>query len=128
MDLSDQRALTARDASSGVSAQAIEVSRDNVVELGVLFAAVAARLEREVRELRGDLRLDRPWLGDPVSAWIWELFNRFFVEDEHSFAAVVQRTYEQHLAHARALIEAAKQYGLADELNAEIYRRLGAGR
>ena len=129
MDLTDEGAPAPLPGpSASVPTQTIQVSPENVVELGVVFSAAADRLESEVQALRADLRLDAPWLGDPVSAWIWQMFNQFFVDGENSFASVVQRTYEQHQAHATALIEAAKEYGLVDELNAEIYRRLGPHR
>lgn len=101
----------------------IEVTSDNVVELAVLFRTAADRLEREAKNIDHDLRLPEPWLGDPVSRWIWEVFNKYFVEDENSFASVVRDTYDQHMAQAKALVAAAARYRKTDELNAELLKR-----
>jgi hypothetical protein len=96
--------------------QTLQVTPDNVVELGVLFSDAADRLEIEAGNLEYDLRLPNPWLGDPVSKRVWSFFNNYFVEDANSFANVVQAAYKQHVAHAEALAKAAELYGKADEL------------
>lgn len=106
-----------------VPTQTLHVTPDNVVELGVLFRRAADLLGIQAMTLDGDLRLDEPWLGDPVSGWIWQFFNSYFVDAENSFTKVVQGAYEQHKANAEALTMAAEQYGLRDELDAEWLKR-----
>jgi hypothetical protein len=101
-----------------VTSQPLQVTPDNVVELGALFSDAAACLETEVKTLKHDLQLPEPWLYDPVSEWVWQFFNEYFVHGEDSFANVVEAAYHQHVAHANALVEAAKLYGKIDELNA----------
>ena len=105
-----------------VTANPLRVTPDNVVELGVLFSDAAARLAAEVKNLERDLRLSEPWLYDPVSGSAWLFFNKYFVDDENSFAKVVQAAYDQHVAHAKVLVEAAKLYGKTDELDAAIFK------
>lgn len=105
-----------------VPTQTLQVNPDNVVELAVLFSQAADLLETQLKKLDRDLRLPEPWLHDPVSAWVWSQFNKYFINGENSFANVVRTTYEQHVANADALAKVAARYGKSDELHAALLR------
>lgn len=99
-----------------LSTQHIQVTPDNVVALAKVFSECADRLGAELRHGNTDLRLNEPWLGDPVSRWAQHRFNEYFVDGEHAFAKVLQNEYYQHFAMTEALIATAKHYGKTDEL------------
>lgn len=120
MDLTNEGALKPPTTPPPVPTQTLQVTPENVVQLAVLFRTAADRLESEAKTADNDLRLDQPWLGDPVSGWIWMFFNKYFVDAENSVARVIQGAYKQHLAHAEALAKAATEYGKRDELNAAL--------
>jgi hypothetical protein len=55
-------------------------------------------------------------MGDPVSTWARHRFDEYFADGKNAFATVVQSQYNQHKAMAEALIAAAQQYGLTEDL------------
>jgi hypothetical protein len=96
----------------------IRVTPENVVALAAMFRDCANLLQPQIRPMARDMRLAEPWMGDPVSKWAMIQFNLYFVSGEHSFVRIVQSQFEQHVAMRDALVAAAKQYGLTDELAA----------
>ncbi|HEX2130895.1 MAG TPA: hypothetical protein VHH15_04990 [Actinophytocola sp.] len=102
-----------------VPTQHLAVTPENVVELAVLFRRCATVLSTSVHTSELDLYLEKPWLGDPVSEWAWEAFNKYFLGDaDTSFRNVIHALHGQLTEMADALVAAASRYGLDDELNA----------
>jgi hypothetical protein len=100
-----------------VAIQNLEVTPENVVALAKLFSDCADTLKPDVDRLEQDLWLHYPWMEDPVSKWAWQQFNQYFIEGDHSFRAVLQGQYDQHVAMVQALTGVAEQYGKTEELN-----------
>jgi hypothetical protein len=96
--------------------QNLQVSPENVVALAVMFRDCIDRLYAETVRLDIDLRLEHPWMEDPISRWAREQFNKYFVEDEHSFAKIVRAEFERYCVVRDALVATAQHYGLTEEL------------
>jgi hypothetical protein len=99
------------------AAQSLRVTPENVVAMAKMFQGCADRLEEHQPHLDAEMRLEEPWLDDPVSKWAWLRFNEYFVGNEHSFVHIVQSEYEQYQAIRDTLVATAKLYGLHEELN-----------
>jgi hypothetical protein len=126
MDLTDELARRPpSDPSLSIPIQTLKVTPDNVIELAVLFREAADTLRNEAQRAEIDLRLERPWLGDPISGWIWLFFNKYFVDAENSFAQVMLAAEREHRANYEALEKTAERYGLTEALNAELHKLLG---
>lgn len=96
--------------------QNLQVTPENVIALAVMFRSCADLLAPVAPTAQDVMRIDHPWLGDPVSKWAMEQFNEYFADGEHSFARILLAEYEQHNAMMDALVTAARQYGLTEEL------------
>jgi hypothetical protein len=107
-----------------VPTQNLQVSPENVVALAVMFRDCVDRLNAETVRLDIDLHLEHPWMEDPVSRWAREQFNKYFVEDEHSFAKIVRAEFERYCAVRDALVATAQHYGLTEELIAAGFTEL----
>jgi hypothetical protein len=105
-------------APEPVPTQNLHVTPENVVALAAMYRACADLLEPEVRGMKTELRLENPWMYDPISLWAMLRFNTYFVYGESAFATVVEAQLHQHKIVRDALIAIATRYGLTEELNA----------
>lgn len=96
--------------------QNIRVTPENVVALAVMFRRCADRLGPQIRAMTRDLRLEEPWMDDPVSKWALIHFNLYFLFGDHAFANIVKAEHAQHTAMRDALVKTGQQYGLTEEL------------
>lgn len=98
--------------------QNLQVTPENVIELATMFRECAYLLAPVAPTARDVMRIEHPWLGDPVSDWAKEQFNKYFADGENSFAGILEAEFAQHQAMRDALVATAKQYGLIEELTA----------
>jgi hypothetical protein len=101
------------------------VTPENVVALATLFRGCADVLAPIANRVEERLWLRKAWMNDPVSIWARLQFNQYFVEGPQAFAKVVRAVYGQHKAMTVALVSAAEQYGLTEELAAAGFTQQG---
>jgi hypothetical protein len=125
MDLSDEGVPKAPALPPPpVTAQPLQVTPENVVELALLFQNAAISLRAELQSAKNALQLAEPWMGDGASKWMRDHFQEYFIDGENSFLKVLQAIHDQHQAHADALEAVAAQYGMLEELNAARHNAL----
>ncbi|MCP3800379.1 hypothetical protein NLX83_14030 [Allokutzneria sp. A3M-2-11 16] len=104
-------------------AQTIDVEPHMIPELAATFAHQAEILSKEIERARRDLKIQQPWLGDPVSAEATRLFNKHFIDDALSLVNVLTQLVGEYKAHRAALIAAAKHYNMTEQTNAALLER-----
>jgi hypothetical protein len=107
-----------------ISTHNLRVTPENVVSLAVIFRNCADQLQQVALHADRRMRVDRPWMGDPISEWAREQFNEYFVDGEHAFAKIIQAEHVRHNIMRSAMVAIAQQYGLTEELNAEGFTKL----
>jgi hypothetical protein len=85
------------------------------VALAVVFGESADLLMSRLAHSKHAMQIT-PWMQDPVSEWVREQFDDYFVHSEHAFVQIVHSGYVQHVAIREALIASAQVYGLTEEL------------
>ncbi len=111
-------------APEPVATHNLRVTPENVVSLAVIFRDCADQLQQVALRAETRMRVDQPWMGDPVSEWAREQFNKYFVDGEHAFAKIIQAEHVRHGVMRSALVATALQYGLTEELNAAGFIKL----
>jgi hypothetical protein len=112
------------EAAEPAVTQAIHVTPDNIVTLAKMFRECADLLAPVVQNIEDALRIDKPWMGDPVSEWARSEFNKYFATGGHTFARIVQAEHDQHKAMTETLVATAQFYGLTEELIAAGFTEL----
>ncbi|SDN41376.1 PE domain-containing protein [Allokutzneria albata] len=107
----------------GAQAHTIDVEPHMIPELAATFAEQAEILSKEIDRARRDLKIHKPWLGDPVSVEAARLFNKHFTDDALSLVNVLTQLVGEYKAHREALMAAAKRYNMTEHTNAALLER-----
>ncbi len=104
----------------------IEVTPDDVLVKGEKLMAEVADLQRFLKEVRSDLRMD-PCGGDPVSRDVAAAVTHRTLDGEDSYVAAFETWIQNLRDTAEGLKQAAREYGFTEEQIEASFRGGGGG-